>query len=275
MKNILYLLVTVLATTHFSNAQLNDYKYMVVPKRFNMFKEVNQYQTSTLVKHLFSTNGYTVIYDDVLPEDLKDNGCLALRAELDNNSSLFATKVSIVLKDCNGQIVFTSLEGRSKIKEFKPGYTDAIKKAFVSFETLNYEYVPKKNTKEESITISFKNDVKSLDEKTVEQKSKAKVNEDIIAMNGKNEESLVSGMEDKVTSQQSLEVLYAQAITDGYQLVDSTPKIQYKLTRTSVENIFLAIHEDKNGVVLKKDGKWFFEYAKNGEKVLEELNIKF
>ncbi len=285
MKNIICLFALTFTINFFGNAQLNDYKYIVVPKQFDVFKEMNQYQTSTLLKYLFTNNGYTAIYDDNMPEDLINNGCLALKANLEDKSSLFTTKVIIVLKDCNGRVVYTSQEGRSKTKEYKSAYTEAIRQAFKSFELLNYQYEPKENEIEKPITVSFKNDVTSLDTEPI--KSVSKTNQNKIAEATKeiqknkpvvSEEQVKGVAIEKVVSSSvntTSEILYAQPLESGFQLVDSTPKIQYRLTATSVENVFLASHEDKNGVVLKKNDKWFFEYSDNGEKVLKELNIKF
>ena len=39
-------------------AQLDSYKYIVVPKKFDGFKYENQFRTSTQIKFLFSQNGY-------------------------------------------------------------------------------------------------------------------------------------------------------------------------------------------------------------------------
>ena len=71
------------------------------------------------------------------------------------------------------------------------------------------------------------------------------------------------------------DMLYTQPIANGYQLVDSTPKVVLKLEKTSIENVFLVDFKGKNGVVFKKDGKWFLEYSENGDKQIQELNIKF
>jgi hypothetical protein len=284
MKNTLSLSILVLVIGFNSYSQLNDYKYIIVPKKFETFKKANQYQTSTLLKYLFNTNGYTAIYDDVMPDDLKTNSCLALKIQVEDSPSLFSTKVRLLLKDCNGIVVFSSQEGRSKKKEFKEGYTEAIKKAFESYKTMSYQYSPKEKEKEKPIVVSFKNDVKSLEDKVEktslnETKSEA-IEKGTIALDDKSKEIKATDFKkiaknDTNNSKQNLETLYAQATNGGFQLVDSTPQIQYKLLETSVKDVFLATHGDKNGVVLKKDGKWFFEYNENEQKVLKELNIKF
>jgi hypothetical protein len=40
-------------------------------------------------------------------------------------------------------------------------------------------------------------------------------------------------------------------------------------------NVYLAEADGKDGLVYSMDGKWFFEYSKDGNLVIEELNIKF
>ena len=75
------------------NAQLNDYKYIIVPKSFSALKSENQYQTSTVMKYLLTQKGFTVVYNDALPEDLANNRCLGLTADLLDESGLFSTKL--------------------------------------------------------------------------------------------------------------------------------------------------------------------------------------
>ncbi len=149
--------------SNFSQAQLNDYKYIIVPKRFEGFKSENQHLTSTLVKHLFSKKGFNAVYDDALPPDLFANRCLGLMVHLKDDSSMFTTKTILALTNCEEKEVFATLEGKSKQKEYKDAYQEAITEAFQSFNTLYYSYSGKSETKE-PITVSFKNDVKTLKE---------------------------------------------------------------------------------------------------------------
>jgi hypothetical protein len=79
----------------------------------------------------------------------------------------------------------------------------------------------------------------------------------------------------KIQSPARTGILYAQQLQNGFQLVDSTPKIRLKMYKSSMPNVYVASAEDKDGVVYTSDGKWFFEYAENGSIMKEELNIKF
>ena len=79
----------------------------------------------------------------------------------------------------------------------------------------------------------------------------------------------------KEKEQKDAGVLYAQQLPNGFQLVDSSPKIQMKIFRTSLPDYFLAEAENKNGVLYAKNGKWYFEYYLGEELIVDELDIKF
>jgi hypothetical protein len=267
MKKITFLLLFV-ATTAFAQTNLNEYKYIIVPTKFDFQKKENQYRINTITKLLFVENGFTAVYENNMPEDLRKNGCLGLRSNLVNTSGMFSTKLKVELKDCNGNVVFTSAEGKSKIKQYEPAYNEALRRAFNSFKAINYTYQPKEETmntsivsseepnpkKEEGKTVSFENDVKETQSKKIVEVPFDKSTEI------KESTTSISGM------------LYAQPIAVGYQLVDSTPKIRFVLQKSSRQNIFIV---KKGGIVYLADGKWMYENYINGNLVSEELNIKF
>tara|TARA_R110002049_G_scaffold305931_1_gene503541 strand:- start:8307 stop:9092 length:786 start_codon:yes stop_codon:yes gene_type:complete len=258
----LFLCFGFLCTVLVSAQNFNDYKYIIVPKKMSSFKVEDEYRTSALLKYLFSNKGYTVVYDDGLPEDLRSNRCLGLIADIANESNMFTTKTSIVLTDCNSDVVFTSKEGRSKEKMFQKSYNEALRDAFTSFNTISYSYIAKENEAklEEPVVVSFKDDVKKMEESSAIPVQKSKKN----ISNGVAINSVSEG------------VLYAQEIANGFQLVDSTPKIEYKIYKTTVQGYFMASNNDTKGVVINKSGKWYFEYYDNNEQLIsKELNIKF
>jgi len=275
---VLYILLFAMGLNTVVNAQLNDYKYIIVPKKFDAFKSVNEYQTSTLVNYYFEENGFNALYDDALPVDLAGNRCLGLLANLEDDSNMFSTKITIVLKDCNNVEVYRSVEGVSKIKEYDKAYKDAIQKAFVSFAGMDYNYVPQEQEQKESatVTLNFKDDVKSVQENSKEHiiEQKATTEEQVYKAVEPKPSSIVRVVE-KQSSELPNEVLYAQPTDFGYQLVDSTPKVVLKLQETSMDNVFMTDFNGYNAVVFQKDGNWLLEYSENGEKVQKELDIKF
>ncbi|RRQ49323.1 hypothetical protein DZC72_01475 [Maribacter algicola] len=279
-----------------AQANLNDYKYIVVPKRFDAFREANQYQTSTLVKYLLSERGFNTVYEDTLPKDLASDRCLGLWVYLLDDSSMFTTKTTLVLKDCNGADIFETQQGKSKIKEYRSAYNEAIREAMQSFKGVEYQYTGDQAPKE-TVTLNFKNDVRTLKNKEISERMEPKgINTDKVQQKApknqnpmvmqeatmenqsyKNFEPVASNIGSKNESQISVngEIWYAQEIANGYQLVDNTPKVRMKLFKSSNENMFMAQSEDKSGMVYQKEGQWIFEYYE-GEKLIQEpLNIKF
>ena len=145
------LVLSVFVLNVYAQNELNPYKYIIVPKKFDFLKEENQYRVNSYTKFLFDKEGYQVFYDDGdFPEDLKLDPCLGLTAFVLNESSSFTTKIFVVLENCSRDEVFRSVEGRSKVKEYDKTYIDALKKCFVSVQALNYEYEPKTLTQESS-----------------------------------------------------------------------------------------------------------------------------
>ena len=66
---------------------------------------------------------------------------------------------------------------------------------------------------------------------------------------------------------------YAQEIKNGFQLVNSEPRIVMILLSTAAENVFIV--KGKNAIVFKEDGFWYYS-ENNGElKERKTMNIKF
>ncbi len=143
-KYILTLLTLFIILALPAQTNLNDYKYVVMPRKFDFLKEVDQYQLNSLTKFLFNKNKFNVFFDDEnFPEDLSKNRCLTLFANVLQSKSLFTTKLTVELKDCYNNVVFVSKEGSSKEKNFKKAYHQSIREAFESFKSVNYTYSPK------------------------------------------------------------------------------------------------------------------------------------
>lgn len=125
----------------FAQKSINSYKYILVPKQFEFQKSSDEYQLNSLTKFLLERAGFNVFFsDESFPEDLASNRCSALIVSINNTSSLFSTKLSVNLVDCYNTPVFSTKEGRSKEKEYKSAYQEALRNAFVDIEELNYVY---------------------------------------------------------------------------------------------------------------------------------------
>tara|TARA_R110002050_G_scaffold300769_1_gene472386 strand:- start:13011 stop:13883 length:873 start_codon:yes stop_codon:yes gene_type:complete len=282
------LVACLIVTSVFSQTNLNDYKYVIVPTKYDFLKESNQYQLNALTKFLFNKYGFeTLMEGDEYPDDLVRNRCLALRTNVTKGSGLFKTKLLVTLKGCNDQVVYTLEEGESREKDYKKAYAEAIRNAFKSFKSVNYKYEPKAKdaviatAKTEGKTEvskeieKLKEEIQALKE---EKKSEVvEVKESVIevveAPVVKAEPKEVETIKEVAVKKVSSKVLYAQEIENGFQLVDSSPKVVYKIKKTSIKDVFLVVN--KNGTLSKKGDDWILEYYDNDVLKQEVLNIKF
>lgn len=244
-----------ICTSIFSQNSLNGYKYVLVPKKFDFLKSENQYQLNDLTIFLFKKNNFTAIYEDDLPSDYTKNNCLGLKADVKDKRSLLSTLLTIELRDCRNNIVFTSEVGRSKEKDFKKGHHDALRKAFKSFEGINYVYEANENEVVNEVV-------------NIETVPKATENEVVL------EESQPATVAKVEKTELDQNVLYAQPVSNGFQLIDNEPKVIYVLQRTSLENVFLL--KNRKGLFLKKNNSWVIEYYnESGQLIQKEVKVKF
>lgn len=142
-KALIFSLFFSFLTPCFGQDELNGFKYIIIPKSYDFLKEENQYRLNTLTKYLFDKKGYTTLLKGAeYPDDLMANPCIAATADLVNKSNMFTTKVTLVLRNCHDQLVFSGAEGRSKIKEYEQSYNEALRKSFVAYDTIIHTYDP-------------------------------------------------------------------------------------------------------------------------------------
>lgn len=78
-----------------------------------------------------------------------------------------------------------------------------------------------------------------------------------------------------IDSTQTQQLLYAQPIATGFQLVDSSPKVVYKLVSTSSPLCFIAYKGELQGVLVQKNAQWYFEYIANEVLQSQPVLVKF
>jgi hypothetical protein len=278
-----------MATSVFSQTNLNSYKYIIVAEKFDFLKESNQYRLNELAEFLFEKYGFeAVIEGEDYPNDLLMNRCSGLKANVLKDSGMFKTRLTVQLKDCNDRIIYTSEVGESREKEFERAYSDALRNAFNSIQALEYKYEPS-NTDDIAVLqeVETKSEVAKEIQELKEEIQNLKKEKEIVAVE-KIEQKVepvtpipvkVIEVEEGVTvkapavKEASINVLYAQAIENGFQLVDSTPKVVYKIKRTGIQDVYLI--EGKNATLYKKGADWIIEYYENDILKQEVLNIKF
>ena len=246
-----YILLFLLLTSGVISAQsnVNDYQYVIVPTKFDFLSGENTYRLNTITKFHLTKMGFKVFYsNEQLPREIINDRCDKLYADLEKRPSLLQTKLILVLKDCQNNVVYQSEEGKSRAKNLSIAFPEALDKAFLSFSQLGYAYNGK----------VLKSNV-----------TRVAPNEPIVR------EAIPEAPVSSVKIDENAAYLFAQPIANGYQLVDKTPKIVLKIYKTSQPDYFTAQGDGINGALLKKNGEWILEYYKNDQPVSEKLLIKF
>jgi hypothetical protein len=231
---------------------VNDYKAVIVPIKYEFTSTDNQYRLATISKYNLNNAGFEAFYDnESVTEEYKDR-CSLLYYDIVKENAFLTTKVHITLKDCYGKVVFESETGVSREKAYELAYPDALSEAFASVDALHYKYIQE--------------EVKYGVEPVVANKKEA--------LDGIVPAKNTISKADTVDLSQA-GVLYAQPIVNGFQLVNSAPKVVMKVFKTSSSTCLIAMRESIQGVLISKDNQWFFEYYQNDTLISEKIEVKF
>lgn len=282
---------------------VNNYKYIIVPLKYDLFNEEDKYQINSLTQFLFNKYGYTALLEtDTFPDDLMNNRCLALTADVVKaKGGILNTKVQINLLDCKRKLIAASRVGKTKEKEYKVAYNLALRDAFETFQFNKYTYKPNaivgqlssnnNSTKATDETSQAQEEIERLKQEVAELKQEKLVEKNVIVgeIKGVSKEekevkkNVIVGeikSPSKTENKENTEVikgdtkmLYAQPIENGFQVVDQTPKVVMILLETPKENTFIV--KDQNAIVYKEDGFWYLSKNDGKSTSIETLNIKF
>jgi hypothetical protein len=244
MKAAALLIFVLFNLAGYSQNTLNSYRYVLVPAQFDFSKEDNQYGLNTTTKFLLEQKGFVAFVGDAgLPQALAANKCNALKVEVVQKKGLFVTNLTVLLKDCQGNILFKSKEGKSREKEYPVAYDMALRDAFSSLNDVAYKY---------DSTTTAQTQVTSIP--LVSSSAPVSAKPSVAEITG---------------------TLYAQVTANGYQLIDTTPKKILTMFKTSMQDYYIAEAGGANGIVFKKNGEWFFEHYEDSKLVSQKLEIKF
>lgn len=126
MKNFITALLLI-AFSLLNAQQISDYKYIIVPQKFNDFEE-NQYKLNTYLKNLLKKKNYEILTENAAewPSEVQQNSCLAATADVKKLKNLLKNKVEIVFTNCEQKQVGI-VEGTSSLSQIDKGYQDALK----------------------------------------------------------------------------------------------------------------------------------------------------
>lgn len=242
-------LLFVLLSGYAFSQSINNYEYVIVPIKFTDFKDANKYNLNSNTKLLLQKYGFKAyMASDSIPTEIVNSSCMKLYADVVKDNTMLTTKVKVVIRDCKDKVIYETAYGKSIEKELNRAYNEALREAGKSFDKLRYKYNGKNNIEIEAAATSkpLENTVSAIPESSA------------------------------VTTSDSGDVFFfAQPIANGFQVVNNEPKVIMKMFNTSVKNVFIASKENKSGVVISRNGQWYFEYYESGKLVSELLKLKF
>jgi hypothetical protein len=252
MKKYNLLVLVLISISGFSQS-LSDYKYAIVPSKFSFLKEKDQYRMNMLTKMFMEKYGFITYFDtDILPTEVAANSCNRVFVDVQSNGGFFTSNIVVTLKDCRNSVIFTSAVGKSREKDFQISFNQALREAFNSFDNLDLKS-----------SIAAKSETTNAEQVAAIPESNPLAPQAIVIKEGV-----------KSTSSES-KILFAQPIDNGFQLIDSTPKVVMKIYKTSIPICFMAIKENVQGVLIFKENHWFFEYLSNSKLISEKVEVKF
>lgn len=250
-----YILLLLVVAGNFVNAQsVNNYKAVVVPVKFDFLKSENAYRLNTLSKFNLKKAGFEAFYsNEQMPKEFAKR-CDLLYLNVEKDGGFLVSKLFITLKDCEGKLIFQSETGRSKEKDYETAYVECLNQAFESIYALHYSYVGSSKSLI-AVTEVEEDDIPE----TIIKEEPVKKN--------------VTTVVEEVTN--TADLLYAQPIENGYQLVDASPKVVMKVIKTSSPSTYIASKGEVQGVLVSKNGAWYFEYYKDQKLISEKIAVKF
>jgi hypothetical protein len=220
--------------------------------KYDFLKNDNQYRLQTITKFNLQKAGFEAFYTNENTSNQYNDRCKLLYVDVSKENAFMVSKLFITFKDCNGKIIFKSEMGKSREKDFEVAYTEALNMAFESVYALQYKYNG----------AAFGQNLGIAAPAIVPVSATAVVA--AVAVNVPSSSTEPDGT-----------VLFAQPIKNGFQLVDTTPKVVMKAYKTTNPSIYMASKENTQGVMILKENQWFFEYYEKDTLMSEKITVKF
>ena len=280
-KTVLILLTLIALTSVSAQKSLNDYKYIIVPNKFEFLKEADEHRLNSLTKFLFEKYNFDVLMEDeIFPSDYSNNNCLGLKADVLKDSNLFKTKLYVQLKNCKNEIIFTSAEGESREKNFKTAYNLALRNAFKSIEDANYSYnfenVMTSNSEIEVVEENqeeikkLKEEIKVLKET---KKEEVVVNKQETVLTKTEEKPVVKTNINTSVSNNTLTAIIISGSVFSYHLLNDVGEKRYTILFSGKTDLYIV--KDLDAVIYKLNNLWVIAEVKEDGLQVKSLDIKF
>ncbi|MDO6738110.1 hypothetical protein [Wenyingzhuangia sp. 2_MG-2023] len=146
MNKIHFLIITIFLSFFSVQSQnkLNDFGYILIPKQLSFQREPNEYNINQVLKTSLNKYNFTAFTSgENIPDDIDPCDILHLEAE---KKGFLSVTMNLTFSDCYGKVIYTSIEGKSRIKEFGPSYYEAIGLTLKDPNINKHQYIPSKKT---------------------------------------------------------------------------------------------------------------------------------
>lgn len=210
---------------------------ILVSSKYDFQKEKNEFNINAMLKAILTSNNYQVYFEDeVLPMEIAQNRCNALKADLIDNSNMLLTKIKLQIKDCQNNLLFETAEVRSKEKSMQSGYMETIKLLSPELKKYKPAIVQKKEAVE-----------------TQEVVDSPKVFEYKTYLNCSVDKSLGE--------------------THDFEIIGTEQNVLLFLRKTKNPTVFIAYKEGATGIFTKTENKGIFEYYLKDKYMVEEFSF--
>lgn len=137
MKFRLFFLTCILSFSVFSqNLDLSDYSFVVVPDQFEFLSTPDQFDLNSMTKFYLNKGGFNAY---AVNEITNMDRCDGLYANVEEVSSILGINLQLVLRDCHNNEIFRGPKGKTKYKEHRKAYQDALRKALNGIKNLRVQ----------------------------------------------------------------------------------------------------------------------------------------
>lgn len=216
---------------------------IVIPQKLQCERGNDDYQLKLYLKLALEKRGFNVINALELTAEQKANPCDFYYADVVEDNKFMNTRLQIAIYDCQRHEITLSDFGTSKEKAYKTAYQLAFREA-------------EKTLVIENLAVK-----------------KPEINKEIVQKthtltNIRFEENVVDTHEQK-------SFLFAQPITNGFQLVNDKPEIVCKIYNTSQPKVFIVEKGTLFGIGILSKNLLSIEYYQADQLIKETFEIKF
>lgn len=226
MKNFILVLALIITNSSISQNKQN----IVIAKKFPFQSSENSYNLNFMFKGILQSAFNVYFEGEELPKELATNRCNFFTGLLLENNNMFTTKLKFQIIDCQNNVVFESIEVKSREKDIQLAYTENMK--MLSQEVRKY-YATKKT---------------QLVEKN-------------------NEPTTTSTTTQENTTEKKHSLL---EINNGFAILENKAKVVLQIYKTNNATIFIGDKFGVKGVFTIIENKGIFEYYENDKLITEE-----